>query len=238
MNDAAASATRTTMRESFYARIDPYNLAPLWERVHSSVTSGPNSPAKPAHWKYDDEVRPFLMRAGGLITAKEATRRVLVLENPGLRGRASITQSLFAGLQLVLPGEVAPAHRHTQSALRFIIEGRGAHTAVEGEQALLQPGDFVITPNWTWHDHGNETDQPVVWMDGLDTPIIRLFDANFTEMAETDSQETVRPVGDSLARYGANMVPVDWQPTRRWIGSRRTDTRLCSRIPMRGHAMR
>ncbi len=123
MNGTAASATRTAMRESFYACIDPYNLAPLWERVHSSVTIGPNSPARPAHWNYDDDVRPFLMQAGGLITAKEATRRVLILENPGLRGRASITQSLFAGLQLVLPGEVAPAHRHTQSALRFIIEG-------------------------------------------------------------------------------------------------------------------
>jgi gentisate 1,2-dioxygenase len=213
--DDTASNTERTIRENFYAKIDAYNLAPLWERVHSSVTSGPNSPAKPAHWSYDDEVRPFLMQAGGLITAKEATRRVLILENPGLRGRASITQSLFAGLQLILPGEVAPAHRHTQSALRFIIEGKGAYTAVEGERAVMEPGDFVITPNWAWHDHGNETDQPMVWMDGLDTPIIRLLDANFTEMADADRHELNRPAGDSLARYGANMLPVDWQPISR-----------------------
>lgn len=212
MNDTASSADRMATRNNFYAQIDPHNLAPLWERVHSSVTSGPNTPARPAYWNYDDDVRPFLMQAGGLITAKEATRRVLILENPGLRGRACITQSLFAGLQLILPGEVAPAHRHTQSALRFIIEGKGAYTAVEGERAVMEPGDFVITPNWAWHDHGNETDQPMVWMDGLDTPIIRLLDANFTEMADADRQEVVRPTGDSLARYGTNMLPVDWRP--------------------------
>ena len=82
---------------------------------------------------------------------------MLILENPGLKGQATITGSLFAGLQLIMPGEVAPAHRHTQSALRFIIEGHGAYTAVDGERTAMQPGDFVITPSWTWHDHGNDT---------------------------------------------------------------------------------
>ena len=72
-----------------------------------------------------------------------------------------------------MPGEVAPAHRHSQSALRFIIEGHGAYTAVEGERTMMEPGDFVITPSWTWHDHGNDTDQPMVWLDGLDMPIVR-----------------------------------------------------------------
>ena len=100
-----------------------------------------------------------MMESGGLITAKEAERRVLILENPGLPGQSRITNSLFAGLQMILPGEVAPAHRHTPSALRFIIEGHGAYTAVEGERTLMEPGDFVITPPWTWHDHGNESDQ-------------------------------------------------------------------------------
>ena len=112
-----------------------------------------------------------------------------------------------------MPGEVAPAHRHTQSALRFIIEGHGAYTAVEGERTMMEPGDFVITPSWTWHDHGNDTDQPMVWLDGLDIPIVRLFDASFAEPANADSQTVTRPEGDSLARYGANMLPVDWQPT-------------------------
>jgi gentisate 1,2-dioxygenase len=96
-----------------------------------------------------------------LITAKEAVRRVLILKNPGLAGRSQATTSLFAGLQMILPGEVAPLHRHTQSALRFIVEGNGAFTAVEGERTTMHEGDFVITPSWTWHDHGNDSDHPV-----------------------------------------------------------------------------
>src|SRR5499425_2582599 len=135
------------------------------------------------------------MQAGGLITAKEAERRVLILENPGLRGQTSITHSLFAGLQLIMPGEVAPAHRHSQSALRFIIEGHGAYTAVEGERTMMQPGDFVITPSWTWHDHGNETSEPMVWLDGLDIPIVRLLDASFAEPGASDVQTVTRPEG-------------------------------------------
>jgi gentisate 1,2-dioxygenase len=150
------------------------------------------------------------MQAGDLITAKEAERRVLILENPGLRGQASITHSLFAGVQMILPGEVAPAHRHTQSALRFIIEGHGAYTAVDGERTLMEPGDFVITPSWTWHDHGNTTDRPMVWLDGLDIPMVRLFDASFAEPGNAESQSEARPAGDCLARYGSNMLPVGY----------------------------
>ena len=133
-------------RQAFYDRIAPANLAHLWEQLHSLVTPEPATSCVPALWRYE-EIRPHLMQAGGLITAQEAQRRVLILENPGLKGHATITGSLFAGLQLILPGEVAPAHRHTQSALRFIIEGHGAYTAVDGERTAMQPADFVITPS-------------------------------------------------------------------------------------------
>jgi gentisate 1,2-dioxygenase len=202
----------TSEREAFYDRISGSNLAPLWERLHSLVTPQPVTPVQPAIWHYR-EVRPYLMQAGGLISAEEATRRVLILENPGLKGQTSITHSLFAGLQLILPGEVAPAHRHTQSALRFIIEGKGAYTAVDGERTTMLPGDFVITPSWTWHDHGNETDEPMVWLDGLDIPIVRLLDASFAEPGATDVQTVTRPEGDNAARFANNLVPVDWKPT-------------------------
>jgi gentisate 1,2-dioxygenase len=208
MNDSP-----TTVRQQFYDQLGPHSLAPLWERLHTLVTRAPTTPAVPVLWDYDNVVRPYLMQAGDLITAKEAERRVLILENPGLLGHTSVTHALFAGLQLILPGEVAPAHRHAQSALRFVIEGRGAYTAVEGERALMEPGDFIITPSWTWHDHGNDGGAPVVWLDGLDIPIIRLLDVSFAEPANAESQTEARPVGDSLARFGANMLPVDWKPT-------------------------
>jgi gentisate 1,2-dioxygenase len=152
------------------------------------------------------------MESGGLITAQEATRRVLMLMNPGLGGEASITGSLFAGLQLIMPGEIAPAHRHSQSALRFIIEGHGAYTAVDGERTAMQPGDFVITPSWTWHDHGNETSEPMVWLDGLDIQIVKLLGASFAEGYPDETQPVSRPEGDSFARFGHNLLPVDWRP--------------------------
>ncbi|MEY2942759.1 MAG: hypothetical protein RLY97_773 [Pseudomonadota bacterium] len=199
-------------RADFYARLDASAMTPLWETLHALVPKSPATPALPAHWDYDNIVRPKLMEAGTLITAQEAERRVLILENPGLRGKASITHTLYAGLQLILPGEVAPAHRHSQSALRFVVEGSGAYTAVAGERTLMQPGDFVLTPSWTWHDHGNESEGPMVWLDGLDIPLIGFLDTGFAETANVESQAVSRPIGDNLARYGANLLPVDWTP--------------------------
>ncbi len=203
---------RTAERQAFYDTIAPYNLAPLWEKLHHLVTPEPVTQCRPHLWHYDEDVRPHLMRAGGLISAMEATRRVLILENPGYAGEATVTGSLFAGLQLILPGEVAPAHRHTQSALRFIIEGHGAYTAVDGERTTMQPGDFVITPSWTWHDHGNESAEPMVWLDGLDIQIVKLLGASFAEPGAADMQAVTRPEGDSFARFGHNLLPIDWKP--------------------------
>jgi len=149
------------------------------------------------------------MEAGKLITAKEAIRRVLILENPGMRGESCITQSLYAGLQLILPGEIAPSHRHTQSALRLIVEGSGAYTAVDGERTTMHPGDFIITPSWTWHDHGHPGSDPVIWLDGLDIRLVQTFGAQFHEPFGEDVQPVSRSEGASAARYGANLAPLD-----------------------------
>jgi len=208
---AAESTTQTPERAAFYQRIAGHSLAPLWEVLHGLVTPTPQTPCVPALWRYD-EIRPFLMEAGSLITAREAERRVLILRNPGMQGQAAVTRTLFAGLQLILPGEVAPAHRHTQSALRFVIEGEGAYTSVDGERTTMRPGDFIITPSWTWHDHGNDGDGPMVWLDGLDIPIVTLLDAGFAEPGNAEQQMVTRPEGDSLARYGSGLLPVDWKP--------------------------
>ncbi|WP_028207279.1 gentisate 1,2-dioxygenase [Paraburkholderia nodosa] len=206
----SASAT-TPEREAYYAQIAHSGMSPLWESLHALVPKSPRPQALPAIWKYA-QLRELVMQAGAVISAEEAIRRVLVLENPGLPGKSSLTPNLYAGLQLILPGEIAPSHRHTQSALRFIVEGKGAWTAVNGERTTMHPGDFIITPSWTWHDHGNpsveEGGEPVVWLDGLDIPLIAHLDAGFAENYPEATQPITRPEGDSYARFGHNMLPV------------------------------
>lgn len=206
-----AKVLETDERKAFYKRIDRHHLTPLWETLGNLVPPHPIPACVPALWRYRD-VRPFLMEAGGLISAREAERRVLVLENPGMRGASSITHSLYAGLQLILPGEVAPSHRHTQSALRLVVEGEGAYTAVDGERTTMHAGDFIITPSWTFHDHGNPGQLPVVWLDGLDIPMVAFFDAGFAERHPDESQPVTRPEGDALARFGANLLPLEHVP--------------------------
>src|SRR6186997_1218264 len=170
-------------RRAYYERISRHSMTPLWEVLGALVPPRPRTPVALALWRYA-EVREEVMEAARVITAEEAERRVLVLENPALRGQSCITQSLYAGLQLILPGEVAPAHRHTQSALRLVLDGEGAYTAVDGERTTMRRGDFIVTPAWTWHDHGNVGNEPVVWLDGLDIPLVRFLDAGFAEKTE------------------------------------------------------
>jgi len=199
-------------RKDLYRRLHEKNTAPLWEVLAKLVTPEPVSACVPAMWRYD-EIRPLLMDAGRLITAKEAERRVLVLENPGLRGASQITQSLYAGVQLVMPGEVAPSHRHAASAMRFVLEGDGAaYTAVDGERTTMRPGDFVLTPFWTFHDHGNPGEAPVVWLDGLDVPIVNMFSASFADHHDEEMQPVTRSEGDALARYGGGLLPLEYTP--------------------------
>ena len=206
----------TAARQAYYERIRALHLTPLWETLHALVPHEPHSPCVPALWRYE-AIKPFLMESATLITAEEAVRRVLVLENPAMVGRSSITQSLYAGLQLIMPGEIAPAHRHVQSALRFIVDGQGAYTTVNGERTTMYPGDFIITPSWAWHDHGNEgvdgRSEPVVWLDGLDIPMLRFFDAGFAENADDRLQQVAVPEGHSFARFGHNMAPVKHRHT-------------------------
>jgi gentisate 1,2-dioxygenase len=132
-----------------------------------------------------------------------------------MRGSSCITRSLYAGLQLILPGEVAPAHRHTQTALRFVIEGLGAYTAVDGERTTMRPGDFIITPSWTWHDHGNDSDEPMIWLDGLDIPMVAFFDAGFMQRSDEVTQSQTRPQRDAEYRYGANLLPYEYESRSR-----------------------
>ena len=135
------------------------------------------------------EVKKLMLEAGEVITAEEAERRVLVLENPALRGKSRITNSLFAGIQLIMPGEIAEAHKHVSSAIRFVLEGKGAYTAVEGEKAQMARGDFILTPNWAPHDHGNPGKEPVMWLDVLDMPTVNHFETSFMRALRREGAE-------------------------------------------------
>jgi gentisate 1,2-dioxygenase len=202
-------------RTEYVRRIRDQHLAPLWDVLGGLVTAEPKTVIAPYRWRYRD-IRPTLLESATVISAKEAERRVLVLENPNLTGQSKITNSLFGGLQLIMPGEVAPPHRHIQAALRFIIEGKGAYTAVDGERTFMKPGDFVITPAWTYHDHGNTTVDPMVWLDGLDMHMVALFEASFREYwINEEPIEPKKPEFDSIHRYGANLVPVEHTHARK-----------------------
>ena len=180
-------------RARFSREIAALNMKPLWERV---MRLKPGTAAVPAIWRWE-EARPLLMHACEVITAKEAERRVLMLENPALPGTTFVTPTLYAGLQAILPGEIAPTHRHTPNALRFVMEGEGAYTAIDGERIAMRPGDFVVTPGWTWHDHGNAGSKPVVWLDGLDTAFANIMGAHFREDYPEESEPVHRPAGVS-----------------------------------------
>ena len=198
-------------QHEFHQRIGAQNLAALWVARRGMDLSQPASPAEPVIWRFGD-IRDHVMEAGDLVTAQDAFRRVLVLENPAFKGQIRATTTLYAGLQLVLPGEIAPCHRHSQTALRFVIEGTGAYTAVEGERIPLHPGDFVITPCWTWHDHGNEGDEPVIWLDVLDTPLVGFLDTVFRENYPEPTHPITRPAGDGGAHKSTAMAPTDVEP--------------------------
>jgi len=152
---------------------------PLWTQMETMVPPHPEPKAVPHLWRYA-EMRPLLVRSGRLVGTKDAERRVFMLVNPALKAPQT-TDTLYAGLQLILPGEIARAHRHVAFALRFIIEGDGAFTAVGGEKVTMSRGDVILTPQWEFHDHGHEGTTPMIWLDGLDLPVYQFFPANFAQ---------------------------------------------------------
>ncbi|MGE0801966.1 MAG: cupin domain-containing protein [Lautropia sp.] len=156
------------------------NLMPLWPGLRALLPPGrPRPVTQPMFWSYQ-ALRPLLMRAGELTPVEKAERRVLVLANPG-HGSDSMQASaaIYLGMQLLLPGEHAPSHRHTPNAVRMIVEGEGAYTTVDGEKCPMSRGDLILTPTGLWHDHGHEGDEPVVWLDVLDVPLVYYLETSY-----------------------------------------------------------
>jgi gentisate 1,2-dioxygenase len=208
MQDQAIAADVKATRKVFYDKIGKQSHAPLWEVLKGLVPEHPTSKFAPHVWKYA-ESRPLLLEAGNLLTAEEAERRVLVLENPSMPGGSRLTATMFAGLQMIMPGEIAPAHRHTAGALRMVLEGNGGYTAVAGEKTTMSRGDLVITPSMTWHDHGQEADKPCIWVDGLDMHMVNFHEAAFMDHFNAKTQITSKPEGFAESEFGAGMAPME-----------------------------
>jgi gentisate 1,2-dioxygenase len=183
--------------QDYYTQLRAQHVTPAW--IGGGISMEPRSKAVPHLWRWRD-LRPQAMRAAELVGTQQAERRVLRMTNPELPG-VSASNTLVANIQIVMPGEIARAHRHSAAALRLIIEGRGGYTVVNGERVPMYPGDLVLTPNWSWHDHANDTDAPMIWLDGLDTPLVRMLEAGFYEEYHQERQDFGAAVNASQWHY-------------------------------------
>ncbi|KAF2496524.1 RmlC-like cupin [Lophium mytilinum] len=178
-NGISTHVDREQLTKNLLKAAEDYHTKPLWAQMARLNPPLPNPKCHPHVWEYE-KIRPSLLQAGELITEKQAERRVLMLVNPS-REAPYTTDTIYAGLQLVMPNETAPAHRHTAFACRFIIEGNGGFTAVHGRRIQMQRGDVILTPTWNWHDHGKDGSGPMIWLDGLDLPSFVHFPVHFVE---------------------------------------------------------
>ena len=182
---------------------------PLWDRYHKLTRREPSAVDKPSHWPWG-LMEPLIERATREVSLEDAERRVLLLANPAFPESAASTTNLSSGLQTLLPGEVARAHRHTMQAIRFVMEGAGAVTSVNDQRCTMQEGDLILTPSWTWHEHVHPGEGRVVWFDGLDLPFSRHLDTVFMEMAGPGKDMVDPPPTRAAAlRPGAVSLPPD-----------------------------
>ncbi len=206
------------------------NLSPLWKVNRELMPLEHRSSTLPWLWRWRS-LLPMARRCGELITIdRGGDRRVLALANPGLQGRPYTSTTLWGAIQYLGPHESAPAHRHTPNAIRFVIEGEGVWTTVNGDACDMLPGDLILTPSWHWHDHNNSGDRPMLWFDGLDLPLVGVLEAVFFELYPDETQPVVsRNLSELL--YGKGIAPHEPRP-----GSVRDGSAGTARAPAGGLA--
>jgi gentisate 1,2-dioxygenase len=203
-----ANVEDTDELDRYYRTLGSTDAYALWTVANKIEPWFPKSNSVVKLWRYE-ELRPLVLKAIDLVSPEKAGRRVIALENPARKGFSTCVGWLYTGLQVTQPGEFTSAHRHAASALRFIIEGKGAYTVVDGHKINLNPGDFVITPNDSWHDHGVDADgETTIWQDGLDMLLVNELEANFYAVHPDVRQEATHPVNDMPSLYGgAGLLP-------------------------------
>lgn len=195
----------------FNRELEKYHLGPLWDAIPDLMHKEPTPDAVPYLWKWET-LHKMLMEAREIFTPERGgERRAIYLQNPGLTHRqpwgwASTTQTLYAAVQLILPGEVAPSHRHSQNALRFITHGHGAYTIVQGQRIFMEEGDYLITPHGLWHGHEHPGGEPMIWMDCLDIPTMYALGGTFFDPYEAGLEQPAVPDNYSARRYAGGMV--------------------------------
>lgn len=201
-----ANVEDTPELDAYYAALEKLEMGALWTVANKIEPWFPQPKSTPFIWRWED-VRPAIARAPDLVSPEKAGRRVIMLVNPGRRDVSAAVGLLYSGVQIMRAGESTSAHRHMANALRFIMEGSGAYTIVDGERMLLGARDFVLTPNGTWHDHGVDADGKLcIWQDGLDIPLVNALDANFYTVHPDVTQKSNRPVDASFKLYGAGFI--------------------------------
>jgi gentisate 1,2-dioxygenase len=184
----------STELERLYDDFAAEHLVPLWTQLGDLMPAQPTPDAAAHIWRWST-LHPLARRSGDLVpVGRGGERRAIALANPGLGGRPYATPTLWAAIQYLGPHEVAPEHRHTQHAFRFVVEGEGVWTVVDGDPVAMRRGDFLLTPGWRFHGHQNVTADPMAWIDGLDIPFVRHTDTGFFEFGpeELTSKETPR----------------------------------------------
>ncbi len=202
---------------AYYDDLKKYQTGALWTVANKIEPWEPKSESVPVVWRYN-ELRDHVLRSVDLVTPEKAGRRVIYMSNPGRQDVHAAVGWIYAGLQVMNPGETATAHRHSASAIRFIMEGEGAYTVVDGHKMTLGRNDFVLTPNGTWHEHAVEaTGTPCIWQDGLDIPLVNALEANFFEVHPELSEPVTYPVDDMTSTWGnPGLTPAITPATGEW----------------------
>ena len=223
-----ANVEDTAELTAYYSDLEKYEAAALWTVANKIEPWEPKSESVPVLWRYEDLREPVL-RSLELVAPEKAGRRVIYLNNPGRREQAAAVGWLYSGLQVMKAGETASAHQHSASALRFIMEGKGAYTVVDGHKMTLGENDFVLTPNGSWHEHGVEASgTDCIWQDGLDIPLVNALEANFYKVHPDLKQPVTYAVDDATLTWGAPglqpsmhawqkpyspLLKYEWEPT-------------------------
>lgn len=200
-----ADTTAESLAE-FHETLAKSNIQPLWGQYDSVLPEFPTAPDLAMIWRWR-ELLPFVDKAARDVPMDMAERRVLMLVNPAFDGKPYTTTNLFAGIQILEPGETAPPHRHTPSAMRFIIEGGGGATIVDGVNCPMFPGDLILTPNWAWHEHHNDSDGRVVWLDALDLPLANDLGVLFSQKGKANEYPVKLSTLPDDAFATAGLVP-------------------------------